>query len=224
MPTSAAQSHLNWQTAIHWFRNAGEQFPEDISALIEASWPQNHVVFPPLDRIFRCLELCPFHSTRVVILGQDPYHTPGVADGLAFSAAGSFKPPPSLRNILRESGSVSVNGAFDLTPWARQGVLLLNTHLSVASGKAGSHRHIGWESFTDCIIQTVDSREQPLVFMFWGAEAQRKKRFIASRHLVLEAPHPSPLSAHRGFIGCNHFQLANSFLSSHGIPAVDWRI
>lgn len=184
----------------------------------------SHPVYPPENEIFTALRLPP-DDIRVVILGQDPYHGAGQAHGLAFSVRRGVKIPPSLRNIYKEvfgaGGPVPFHG--DLTGWARQGVLLLNTSLTVRHAAAGSHQKRGWEKFTDAVIRIVSDQVDAAVFMLWGSPAQKKATLIdTSRHLILNAPHPSPLSAHRGFLGCGHFTRANDWLVTHGRKPVDW--
>lgn len=181
-------------------------------------------VFPAPADVFRAFHLTSFEQTRIVILGQDPYHGPGQAHGLSFSVPAGVKPPPSLRNIFKELESdVGVrreNG--DLTGWAKQGVLLLNTVLTVRAGEAGSHQRRGWETFTDRVIQAVDQHPQRVVFLLWGKPAQTKEPLIGDRHAVLKSPHPSPLSAHRGFFGSRPFSTANHLLSGFSRDVVDW--
>lgn len=187
-------------------------------------------IFPEQKNLFRALALCPPEKIKVVILGQDPYHTPGVADGLAFSTLPKNKIPPSLLNIFKEvaseygaDNSVSVNRDPDLTRWATQGVLLLNASLSVRSGEANSHADFGWHIFTDAIISTISHEREHVVFILWGAFAGKKVGLIDQRkHLVLTAVHPSPLSAHRGFFGCGHFKTANEYLKVHGLEEIVW--
>lgn len=187
-------------------------------------------IFPEQKNLFRALALCPPEKIKVVILGQDPYHTPGVADGLAFSTLPKNKIPPSLLNIFKEvaseygaDNSVSVNRDPDLTRWATQGVLLLNASLSVRSGEANSHADFGWHIFTDAIISTISHEREHVVFILWGAFAGKKVGLIDQRkHLVLTAVHPSPLSAHRGFLGCGHFKTANEYLKVHGLEEIVW--
>lgn len=183
-------------------------------------------IYPPRDEVFSALELCPFEQVRVVILGQDPYHGPDQAHGLAFSVRTGQKMPPSLRNIYREiqlscGGVIPSSG--DLTHWAQQGVLLLNTVLTVEAGKAASHRGRGWEVFTDAILERLNREKSGLVFVLWGADAQAKAGLIDSqKHLILAAPHPSPLSAYRGFFGCGHFVKINKWLNDLGAPEIKW--
>lgn len=187
---------------------------------------RNKIIYPPAKQIFNAFDSCPFESVKVVILGQDPYHEPSQAHGLSFSVLPPCPPPPSLVNIYKEIRSdigtlVSSNG--DLTAWSRQGVLLLNATLTVEAHKAGSHQNKGWETFTDSAIKALAENREHLVFMLWGSYAQRKGAFIdRSRHLVLQAPHPSPLSAYRGFFGCKHFSSANAYLISQGLSPIVW--
>ena len=185
-------------------------------------------IFPKGSEYFRALDLTPLDKVRVVILGQDPYHGEGQAHGLCFSVRPGVRTPPSLVNIYKEIESdLGIRPARHgfLEHWAEQGVLLLNSVLTVEMGQAASHRDRGWEKFTDAIIRLVNDKPDPVVFMLWGAYAQRKAGFVdASRHLVLKAPHPSPLSAHSGFFGCRHFSQANAFLESKGLPPIDWAL
>lgn len=187
----------------------------------------NHPVFPHPSRIFRALELVDPKEVRVVILGQDPYHTPGVADGLAFSTLPNNRIPPSLQNIFKEIeqefGEVCTKNP-DLTRWAEQGVLLLNASLSVRTGEANSHAEYGWHTFTDAIIEKLSYTQEHIVFLLWGAFASKKESLIdKKKHLVLKSVHPSPLSAHKGFFGNNHFIQTNEYLAKHGRKVVDWR-
>ncbi len=184
-------------------------------------------VFPQKELIFNALNFTAFCDVKVVILGQDPYHGEGQAHGLAFSVNRGVKIPPSLRNIYKELSSdlgIDVPTHGDLSYWAQQGVLLLNTVLTVRKDHANSHQGIGWETFTDSVIAALGNRPEPLVFMLWGKPAQKKLPLIKSHHLVLQAAHPSPLSASRGFLGCKHFSAANEFLQQKGIAPIDWRI
>ena len=188
-----------------------------------------HVVYPPSDEIFNALHLTPLSKVKVVILGQDPYHNENQAMGLSFSVKPDVSElPPSLINIFRELhddvGCHMPNNG-DLTKWADQGVLLLNTVLTVRAHHAFSHKGHGWEQFTDAIINAVNMEERPVVFMLWGSPAQSKSFMLDNPgHLVLKAPHPSPLSAYRGFFGCRHFSKCNEFLESHGETPIDWQI
>ena len=184
-------------------------------------------IFPPGGQIFRAFDLCPLDRTQVVILGQDPYHGYGQAMGLCFSVPQNVPAPPSLRNIFREIETdlgVRMSGSPDLTPWARQGVLLLNAVLTVRSGQAASHSGIGWQTFTDAVIRTVSDRREGVVFLLWGNYARSKAPLVdASRHLVLEAAHPSPL-ARGAFFGCRHFSRCNDYLAAHGHAPIDWKL
>lgn len=184
-------------------------------------------VYPPAKQIFRAFDACPFDQVRVVILGQDPYHEPGQAEGLAFSVPEGIAIPPSLRNILQEVrsdlGTDSIIQSGHLGPWVEQGVLLLNATLTVQAHQAASHQNKGWETFTDAAIEALARRREGLVFMLWGSFARRKAAMIPrDKHLILEAPHPSPLSASRGFLGCRHFSKANKYLLSHGKEPIRW--
>ena len=187
-----------------------------------------HTVFPPVDRVFEALELTPFDAVRVVVLGQDPYHDDGQAHGLAFSVLTGVKLPASLRNIFKElhddlGGPLAKHGC--LIPWAKQGVLMLNTVLTVRAHQAHSHRGKGWELFTDAVIAALSKRTDPIVFVLWGKPAQGKKILIdLQRHHVLESAHPSPLSAHRGFFGSRPFSKINDALRPWGQAEIDWRL
>ena len=188
---------------------------------------RTRMVFPPMGDIFNAFKFCAYEDVKVVILGQDPYHGEGQAHGLAFSVKKGVEPPPSLKNIYKELQSdlgIEPPEHGCLASWAKQGVFLLNTALTVRMGQPLSHRGKGWETFTDHVISMLSAREKPMVFLLWGSNARSKKGLIdASRHLVLEAPHPSPLSAFAGFFGCKHFSKANAFLARQG-ESVDWRI
>lgn len=198
---------------------------QKLQAFVQKAYSSEHIL-PEKECLYAALQYCSLADTRVVILGQDPYPTPGHAHGLAFSVREPIAPPPSLRNMLKEicadvGGTQLQSG--DLTPWARQGVLLLNAILTVRAGASLSHAGKGWESFTDAIIQTVAQRQNNVVFMLWGNKAQAKRKWIdESRHLVLTAAHPSPLSARNGFFGCRHFSQANAYLTAHGRTPIQW--
>ena len=186
----------------------------------------NELIFPPAGKIFAALDACPFDRVKVVIIGQDPYHGPGQANGLAFSVAPGVAIPPSLQNIFKEvtedmGTPMPTNG--DLTRWAEQGVLLLNSSLTVKAGKPASHAGMGWEVMTDAAIKALSDGRENLVFLLWGAHAGKKSGLIdPSKHLILKAPHPSPLSAHRGFFGCRHFSRANAYLQLHNVDPIKW--
>lgn len=186
----------------------------------------SETIFPPAGRIFAAFDACPFDKTRVVILGQDPYHDTGQANGLCFSVAQGVQPPPSLVNIFKEVNAdtgapIPLSG--DLTHWAEQGVLLLNSVLTVRAHRPASHQGHGWETFTDAVIAKLANQRSGLVFMLWGSYAIKKGAFIdRSKHLVLTSPHPSPLSAYRGYFGNHHFSLANKWLADHGVEPIKW--
>ena len=187
-----------------------------------------HTVYPSKENLFQALKLTSYEHTKVVILGQDPYHGPGQAHGLSFSVLPGVRIPPSLSNIYKELHSdlgIPIPNNGYLVPWAKQGVLLLNTVLTVRDGQANSHKGLGWERFTDAVIEKLNERDKPAVFILWGSHAQKKGAFIdRSKHLVLESVHPSPLSAHRGFFGSKPFSQTNTFLKEHGMEPIDWEI
>ncbi len=214
----------SWRQAL-----AGEwqaAYFEELTRFVRQQYA-SHTVYPPGGRIFAAFDTTPFDAVRVVILGQDPYHGPGQANGLCFSVAPGVAMPPSLVNIFKEvhddvGAPMPTDG--DLTRWARQGVLLLNSTLTVEAHRAGSHQGHGWERFTDAVVNTLATRREGLVFMLWGNYAKVKGRFIdRGRHLVLTAAHPSPLSANRGgWFGCRHFSRANAYLVAHGQTPIQW--
>lgn len=199
-----------------------------LSGFLREEKHRGKVIYPPGAEIFAAFEHTPFDKVRVVILGQDPYHGPGQAHGLCFSVRPGVPPPPSLQNIFKEIQrdlGVAPPGHGCLTPWADRGVLLLNAVLTVEQGNAASHQGKGWEGFTDAAIDALNREREGIVFMLWGAYAQRKGQLIdAQRHCVLKSVHPSPLSAHRGFIGCGHFSAANRYLTEHGQAPIDWTL
>ncbi|WP_442753445.1 uracil-DNA glycosylase [Methylocystis sp. JAN1] len=184
------------------------------------------MIYPPAAQIFRAFDECPFDSVKVVILGQDPYHGPGQANGLCFAVGADVPPPPSLQNIFKEIEADlgrPVSRDPDLSRWAKQGVLLLNATLTVRASQAGSHQNKGWEQFTDAAVHALSREREGIVFMLWGSYARRKGAGIDRRkHLVLECAHPSPLSAHNGFFGCRHFSKANEYLTAHGQASIEW--
>ncbi len=187
---------------------------------------QNESVFPPPADLFSAFALTSFSQVKVVILGQDPYHGPKQAHGLAFSVRDGVAVPPSLVNIykeIRDDIGTSMPGSGDLSHWAKQGVLLLNSTLTVRAGEAASHRPFGWEKFTDAVIQTISDKKEHAVFLLWGSHAQAKTSLIdSSKHLILTAPHPSPLSSYRGFFGCKHFSKTNEYLQKHNLSPINW--
>lgn len=183
-------------------------------------------IYPPASLIFNAFNLCPFSKVKVVIIGQDPYHGPGQAHGLCFSVNDGVQFPPSLQNIFKEIKSdldIPIPTSGNLTRWAEQGVLLLNATLTVRAHSAGSHQKKGWETFTDSVIRILAEQKKNLVFILWGAYAQKKGAFIDNnRHLILSSAHPSPLSAYNGFFGNHHFSLTNEWLQKHGIDTINW--
>jgi len=204
-----------------WKRVLADEFEKpyfaQLAAFVRGAYASG-TVYPPARFIFNAFNKTPFDRTRVVILGQDPYHEPGQAQGLAFYVPPTVDPPPSLVNIAKEVGHMP-----DLAAWAEQGVLLLNATLTVAAHRAGSHQNRGWETFTDAVVRKLNEERDHLVFLLWGSYAQRKGAMIdRTRHLVLEAPHPSPLSAYRGFFGCAHFTKCNAYLAERGLEPIVW--
>jgi len=218
------------QLRAEWLSLLKEEFESDymdrLRHFLLSEKKTGKEIYPPSGEWFAALDATPPDEVKVVILGQDPYHGPGQAHGLSFSVSGGQRIPPSLQNIFRELASdlgCEPPSHGDLSGWAAQGVLMLNSVLTVERGRAGSHQGKGWELFTDAVIQVINRRPLPVVFLLWGAQAQRKGETIdSSRHCVLAAPHPSPLSAHRGFLGCGHFSAANRFLMEHHRGPVDW--
>lgn len=201
---------------------------QQLRAFLVQERARGKVIFPPARQIFAALDATPFDQVKVVILGQDPYHGPGQAHGLCFSVLPGVPVPPSLNNIFAEIERDLHIPRPDhgcLLPWAQRGVLLLNAVLTVEQGRAGAHQNRGWEGFTDHVIRRLADERESLVFLLWGSYAQAKGKVIDTRrHRVLKAPHPSPLSAHRGFLGCRHFSQANDYLARHGQVPVDWRL
>jgi uracil-DNA glycosylase len=185
-----------------------------------------HKVYPPGKWMFHAFDCCPFDDVKVVVLGQDPYHGPGQAHGLCFSVQDGIDFPPSLQNIFKELNNdlnIPMPKSGNLERWAHQGVFLLNATLTVRARQAGSHQNNGWETFTDAVVRKLAEEKEHLVFLLWGAYAQRKGEFIdINRHLVLKAPHPSPFSANRGFFGCRHFSKTNAYLEQHGKTPIEW--
>jgi len=215
-----------------WKERVGEYLARpDMRALsdfLRAEKQAGKVIYPPGPEIFAAFDHTPFDTVRVVILGQDPYHGPNQAHGLCFSVRPGIPAPPSLQNIFKEIQRDLGFRAPDhgcLTPWADRGVLLLNATLTVQQGMAGSHQGKGWEGFTDAAIDALNREREGLVFMLWGSYAQKKGQLIdGRRHCILRSVHPSPLSAHRGFIGCGHFSAANQYLESRGVAPIDWSL
>ena len=215
-----------------WQAYIGAEFDlpymQSLRAFLQQEKAEGKQVYPPGAEIFNALNHTPLDSVKVVILGQDPYHGPGQAHGLSFSVPEGIKIPPSLLNIYKElvqDLGITMPSHGNLLSWADQGVLLLNSVLTVVQSQANAHQGKGWEQFTDRIVSVLNEQCEHLVFMLWGSYAQKKGQVIdASKHLVLKAPHPSPLSAHRGFLGCKHFSQANDYLLSHGKQAINWQV
>ena len=223
---TGAKRDESWKAAL-----SGElesPYMAELRSFLKDNMAEGKEIFPKPSEYFAALNLTPLNQVKVVILGQDPYHGDGQAHGLCFSVQPDVRTPPSLKNIYKElDADLGIPKASHghLVSWARQGVLLLNSVLTVERGLAASHRGRGWERFTDAVIAQVNQLEHPVVFLLWGAYAQKKAQFVdSSRHLVLKAAHPSPLSAHNGFLGCRHFSQANDFLEKNGLEPIDWRL
>ncbi len=220
----AATNTLNWKDVLSeekekpYFKGILEHVKDDRRKGIN--------VYPPQKDIFNALKYTPFEKTKVVIIGQDPYHGPDQAHGLAFSVQKGVATPPSLKNIYKELHDdigMTIPNHGCLIPWAEQGVLLLNAVLTVQARKPQSHTHLGWQQFTDAVIESLNKHPDSIVFLLWGSYAQKKGQNLDThKHHILKAPHPSPLSAHRGFLGCKHFSKANNILQSHGREGIDW--
>lgn len=213
----------DWDTLLA--DETAQPYMEELRRFLREEY-RNYRVYPPMKEMFTALRLTPYAEVKAVILGQDPYHQPGQAMGMSFSVRDGVRVPPSLQNIYREIENTTGRkqpASGDLTRWAKQGVLLLNTVLTVREGRPGSHRGHGWERFTDEIIALLNQRETPIVFLLWGADARRKQELITNpAHTVLTAAHPSPFSADRGFFGCNHFNLANAAILRAGGTPIEW--
>lgn len=220
---------MDVKIAPEWKMRLSSEFEkpyfQQLAAFVKAEY-QTATVYPPGREIFRAFDACAFDEVKVVIIGQDPYHGPGQANGLCFSVHENVRMPPSLVNIFKEIQTdlgKPIPRSGNLERWARQGVLLLNATLTVRASTPGSHQNKGWEIFTDAVIKKISEEKEHVVFLLWGAYAQKKGAVInRSRHLVLLAAHPSPFSADRGFFGCRHFSKANEYLKSKGRPEVDW--
>jgi uracil-DNA glycosylase len=226
MSDSRVRLAPSWQAQVGAYLEKPEM--RALGDFLRAEKAAGKRIFPPGPQMFAALEATPFEEVKVVVLGQDPYHGPGQAHGLSFSVPPGVDVPPSLQNIFKEQERDLGLPRPDhgcLLPWARQGVLLLNAVLSVEAGRAGSHQGKGWEGFTDHVVERLAQEREGLVFLLWGSYAQAKGRVIDNRrHCVLRAPHPSPLSAHRGFLGCGHFSAANRWLQGRGQKPIDWRL
>lgn len=226
MATRNIRLHPSWLKPL---RGEFEQpYMGELKRFLVGERDRGRAIFPRAANWFRALDLTPLDKVRAVILGQDPYHGEGQAHGLCFSVPPGVRPPPSLVNIFKEMESdlgIRPSAHGFLEHWANQGVLLLNSVLTVEMGRAASHRMRGWERFTDSVVRLVNAKPEPVVFLLWGSYAQKKADFVdRSRHLVLKAPHPSPLSAHSGFFGCRHFSKANAFLAERGLEPIDWAL
>ena len=221
---------VGWPIDSDWSSRLSEAFQsEKFQSLVQfvESERLKHTVFPPADEVFTAFRETSFADTKVVILGQDPYHGAGQAHGLSFSVKDGVKHPPSLRNIFKELASDvghKVPEVGNLLGWSQQGVLMLNTVLTVQESQANSHRKKGWEEFTDAVIRSLNDHPHPVVFILWGSPAQKKEKLIDDRHFLIKSVHPSPLSAHRGFFGSKPFSLANQYLVDAGLSPVDWQL
>lgn len=213
-----------------WDELLADEFKKDyyqrLRAILASEY-KKHTIYPNMYDIFNALKYTSYSDVKVVIIGQDPYHGEGQAHGMCFSVRNGVEPPPSLKNIfkeIREETGIEPPQTGELTSWARQGVLLLNAVLTVRAGQANSHRGIGWETFTDRVIELLNEREKPIVFLLWGANAKRKAEKVTNpSHTILTAAHPSPLSAYNGFFGCGHFNRCNEILTQNGEKPIDWR-
>ncbi|HNF79952.1 MAG TPA: uracil-DNA glycosylase [Cyclobacteriaceae bacterium] len=220
---------MDVKIAISWKSQLAEEFQkpyfEQLTAFVKSEY-QTPTVYPPGKEIFRAFDECDFANVKVVILGQDPYHGPGQANGLCFSVHEGVRVPPSLVNIFKEINAdigKPIPASGELERWAEQGVLLLNATLTVRAASPGSHQNKGWETFTDAVIKKISDEKQNVVFLLWGAYAQKKGEIIdRNNHLVLMSAHPSPFSADRGFFGCKHFSKANTYLKSNGLKEIEW--
>ncbi len=216
----------SWQRVLA--PQLAQPYMQSLREFLSSEKKAGKVIYPPSAEVFAAFQATSFDRVKVVILGQDPYHGPGQAHGLCFSVRGGTQPPPSLVNIFKEIEQdlgIAPSGNGDLSYWARQGVLLLNAVLTVQQGNAGSHQGKGWETLTDAIIDHLNQQRHGLVFLLWGSHAQKKgARIDRQRHQVLQAPHPSPLSAHRGFFGCRHFSQVNDYLASRQQLPIDWSV
>lgn len=215
----------DWQDILH--DELQTDYVKNLELFLEKEY-QSKTIFPDKQNIFSALNYTPFSETKVVILGQDPYHGDNQAHGLSFSVLPGTKIPPSLVNIFKELADdckINTPSSGYLVPWAKQGVLLLNTVLTVERGKAHSHKNKGWENFTNCIIKSLNKKENPIIFVLWGKPAQQKKQLIDhTKHIIIEAPHPSPLSAYRGFFGSKPFSKINNSLKETNQPQINWTL
>lgn len=225
--TSPFELHLSWEEALRdeWQK----PYIAQLNAFYRHEYQSRKNIYPPIDLIFNALNQTPYDRVRVVIIGQDPYHGPGQAHGLAFSVPHGIAVPPSLKNIYKELQSdlgIPPREHGCLESWAKQGVLLLNATLTVREGDPLSHQGKGWEQFTDAVVETLGERKEPLIFLLWGKSAEKKCQVLKdkSQHILLTAPHPSPLSAYHGFFGCKHFSKVNQILQKRGEHPIDWNL
>ncbi len=225
MNAISPQIEESWKKVL-WEEFQTESFANLKQFLVEEK--ARHIIYPPGPQIFNAFAFTPLDEVKVVILGQDPYHGKGQAHGLCFSVPKGVKPPPSLVNIFKELHddlAIEIPDHGNLENWAKQGVMLLNATLTVRASSAGSHQNKGWESFTDSVIRTISEKKDHVVFLLWGRYAQAKSALInGSKHLILNAAHPSPFSAHNGFFGCKHFSRANDYLAGHGLTPINWSL
>lgn len=219
--------HLSWHDVIGAEKT--QPYFQQIIQTVKQARAAGEVIYPPEADMFTAFKLTDFAALKVVLIGQDPYHGPNQAHGLSFSVRPGVAIPPSLRNMYKELAleypafRQPQHGCLE--SWAKQGVLLLNTCLTVVANQANSHRHLGWDQFTDQVIRAISDQAEPVVFLLWGSHAIKKQQLInAQKHYILTAPHPSPLSAHRGFLGCGHFAKANEWLSTQGKTPIDWQV
>jgi uracil-DNA glycosylase len=224
MNADKIQIHNSWKKIL--LPEFEKSYMADLRGFLESQYKAKKTIYPKSADVFAALNLTSPEEVKVVILGQDPYHGPDQAHGLSFSVREGIRHPPSLQNIFKEIKTdlgCEIPKSGDLSRWAKQGVLLLNATLTVEAAAAGSHQNKGWEPFTDAIIKYINDNKENVVFMLWGSYAQKKAAFIdRSKHCVLESVHPSPLSAHRGFMGCKHFSKANTYLKSKGLAPIQW--
>lgn len=216
---------INWKDALSDLKQQASY--KKITDFVNSERANGKIIYPQASQVFRALKETSYENVKVVIIGQDPYHGPNQANGLCFSVNHGEKLPPSLRNIYKEIEqdlSITMPTHGDLTSWAQQGVLLLNTVLTVEASQAASHAKKGWEFVTDTIIESLNQKSEPVIFLLWGAHAQQKSKLISKHHHLLKAPHPSPLSAHRGFFGCGHFSKTNQLLVEAGQSPIIWQL
>lgn len=235
METLSSQNYCPFEIEPSWKLALGSElfhpYISQLAAFVARERTDKTPIYPPEELVFNAFFKTPYDKVRVLIMGQDPYHGPGQAHGLSFSVPQGIPPPPSLKNIFKELKSdlnIEISEQGCLTHWAEQGVMLLNATLTVREGQAMSHHSKGWERFTDAVIKVLGERQDPVIFVLWGKSAQEKCRHLLqngnSRHVILTAPHPSPLSAHQGFLGCGHFSKINAALVSQGKDPIDWKI